>query len=35
MTTGNKILSYTMQYKLEVLNYAEVHGNRAAARHFR
>ncbi|KAG8235948.1 hypothetical protein J437_LFUL016270 [Ladona fulva] len=35
MTTGNKRLNYTIQYKLGVLNYAKVHGNRtAAARHF-
>ncbi|KAG8236486.1 hypothetical protein J437_LFUL016634 [Ladona fulva] len=34
MTTRNKRLSYTIQYKQGVLNYAKVHGNRAAARHF-
>ena len=33
-TTGNKRLSYTIQYKLGVFNYSKVHGNRAAARDF-
>ena len=34
MTTENKRLSYTIQSRLEVLNYAKMHGNRAVARHF-
>ena len=34
MTPGNKRLSYTIQYKLEVLNNAKDYGNRAAARHY-
>lgn len=34
MPIENKRLSYTIQYKLEVLNYAKVYGNRAAAKHF-
>lgn len=34
MATGAKRLSYTIEYKLNVINFAKEHGNRAAARVF-
>ena len=35
MATSSKRFSYTIAYKLQVVQYAKKHGNRAAERHFR
>lgn len=35
MAAGGKRSSYTISYKLQVVDYSKEHGNRAAARAFR
>ena len=34
MGSKERRLSYSIAFKIEVVNYAEKHGNRAAERHF-
>ena len=34
MRSKERQLSYSIAFKIEVVNYAEKHGNRAAERHF-